>query len=284
MAFSLPRKNRYMISLALRFDDSSATSNHALESAIFEAAQRHRQPITVAAIPYRQKGDARVPLSSANSGHLLDAHRCGVIEIALHGYSHEPSGVTPAGKPTEFWGTPRAQQLQRIRDGQHVLEEMFGSKIRGFVPPWNTSDAATLSALNDLGFAYISGEESIPARLVGLMSLPRTCQMVDLRRVVTAARPFAWMYPILIAVVHHYDFIESGSELARTSLNDFAALLEWVADQPYLRRSTLAELALEKRGALGQLHTLTRFLPSRFRHFVPRDCLVSVPQLLSFLH
>lgn len=273
-----------MISLALRFDDPSATSDHALESAIFDAAQRHAQQMTVAAIPYRQRGSTHVQLSSANCGPLLDAHSCGLIEIAQHGYSHDRLGSTPAGEPTEFWGTPPELQSQRVQGGQSVLENLFGSKVRGFVPPWNTSDAATLAALSELGFTYVSGGESTPRCPASLKNLPRTCQMADLKRVITEARPHAWMSPILIAVLHHYDFVESGSELARISLRNFGELLKWIADQPYLKRTSLGELSLQETGSLGDLRTMRRLLPWRLQRYVPRDCLVSVPQPLSFLH
>lgn len=277
--------DRHMIRLALRFDDPSATSDHALESAIFAEAERFAQSLTVAVVPFQKTAQGDIPLDAGNCGPLLDAHRCGIIEIAQHGCSHERMGSTPTGEPSEFFGLPQIQQLQRIQEGRKVLEALFGSKIKGFVPPWNTADTTTQTVLKELGFNYISGgQRDAPPPSAGILTLPRTCQLVEVTQKISAIRSFEWMQPILVAVLHHYDFIESGSEKARISLRDFAALLEWIAEQRYVTRVKLEEISIRHSGSLGTLRTLRGSLPWRFRRFLPEDCLVPVPNLLSFFH
>jgi peptidoglycan/xylan/chitin deacetylase (PgdA/CDA1 family) len=274
-----------MIRVALRFDDPSATSDHALEAAIFQKLERHGVPITVAAIPYRQRNGDYVALSADHAGHLLQARRAGVIEIALHGYSHEERGGSARGAPSEFAGVPAAEQRRLIEAGRAVLKDAFGCNIAGFVPPFNTCDAMTVAALHDLGFTYLSAGLDAP-RDPKLAWLPRSCQMVDIQAAVVAARRDAWLGPVVIGVMHHYDFHESGSPQARIDLAGFAERLAWIAAQPDIEVLTLDGLARAccRHTHLSQLRGLHRLLPWRLRQRLPVGHLLPVPNLSCSFH
>lgn len=280
-----PERHSYsMIRVALRFDDPSATSDHALEAAIFQKLERHGVPITVAAIPYRQRDGDYVALSADHAGHLLQAQRAGLVEIALHGYSHEERGGGDHGAPSEFAGVPALEQRRLIEAGRAVLQDAFGCDISGFVPPFNTCDAMTVGALRDLGFAYLSAGFETP-RDPKLAWLPRSCQMVDIQAAVVAARRDAWFGPVVIGVMHHYDFHESGSSQARIDLEGFAERLAWIVAQPDIEVLTLDGLAREcgRRTHLSQLSGLQRLLPWRLRQRLPAQHLLRIPNLpLSF--
>lgn len=231
-----------MIRLALRFDDPSATSDQALEEGIFAAARAAGIPLTVAVIPVRNQAGERVHLTEARADHLIQAHHDGVVEVAQHGYSHEPAQTwkTP---PSEFRDVDFDSQITHICAGRTVLEELFGKTITGFVPPWNTFDATTTSALVQRGFRYLSAGGEMDADCAsGLSYLPRTCQMTALQATLDAIGPFSPLDPVVIAVMHHYDFVESGNPQAATDLNRFGALLQSLSRNARLRVSTLSGL------------------------------------------
>jgi predicted deacetylase len=274
-----------MIRVALRFDDPSATSDHALEAAIFEKLECHGVPITVAAIPYRQRNGDYVALSADHAGHLRQAQRAGLVEIALHGYSHEERGGGAHTAPSEFSGVPALEQRRLIEAGRAVLQGAFGCDITGFVPPFNTCDAMTVGALRDLGFAYLSASFDAP-RDSKLAWLPRSCQMVDIQAAVVAARRDAWLGPVVIGVMHHYDFHESGSPEARIDLEGFAERLAWIVAQPDIAVLTLDGLARAsgRRTHLSQLSGLQRVLPWRLRQRLPAQHLLRIPNLTFPFH
>jgi len=271
-----------MIRLALRFDDPSATSDRSLEEGIFAAARTAGIPLTVAVIPFRNQAGEQVGLTEARAAHLIQAQRDGIIEVAQHGYCHEPE--TPGQKPpSEFSGQDFDRQLEKISQGRSVLEALFGKSITGFVPPWNTFDARTSGALAQIGFRYLSAGWEMDADCSpDLVYLPRTCQMTELQAVLHALRTFDSLDPVVVAVMHHYDFAESGNPQATTDLNRFGALLQSLGRDARLQVSTLSTLtdaactSLQNRirqNAWGSLHwRLQRRLPSRalFRQAWPR--------------
>jgi len=271
-----------MIRLALRFDDPSATSDRALEEGIFAAARTAGIPLTVAVIPFRNQAGEQVGLTEARAAHLIQAQRDGIIEVAQHGYCHEPesAGQKP---PSEFSGVDFGRQLERISQGRSALEALFGKAIAGFVPPWNTFDAGTSHALAQSGFRYLSAGWEMDAGCVpGLAYLPRTCQMTELPSVLDALRAFDSLDPVVVAVMHHYDFAESGNPQATTDLYRFGALLQSLGRDGRLQVSTLSGLADAACGSLQNrvrqnawsgLHwQLQRRLPRRalFRQGWPR--------------
>lgn len=271
-----------MIRLALRFDDPSATSDQALEEGILAAARAADIPLTLAVIPFKQQSGELVRLTSTRADHLIRAHRDAVIEVAQHGYCHEPQNVGTK-PPSEFRGVDFVQQLERIRNGRATLEELFGKGVAGFVPPWNTYDARTTRALVECGFRYISaGEEIDSDGESSLAYLPRTCQMTDLQRTLDAIIPFAPLDPVVIAVMHHYDFVESGNPQATTDLDHFSALLQRLRHDPRLQISTLSGLTnspcatlpsrLRQRAWEGLHWRIRRRLPAHamFQHPWPR--------------
>ncbi|MDD5405241.1 MAG: DUF2334 domain-containing protein, partial [Sulfuricella sp.] len=234
-----------MIRLALRFDDPSATSDRGLEEAIFAAAQTAGIPLTVAVIPFRRQEGGLIPLSRERAAHLLDAQRAGVIEVAQHGYCHESSrgGKRP---PSEFMGEDASRQIELIGEGRALLGTIFDKTVSGFVPPWNTFDANTTQALEKLKYGYLSASWELDAGCSpGLSYLPRTCLMVELQETLSALEAFASLDPVVVAVMHHHDFSESGNPLAPSDLNRFKVLLQTLTRHERVQTMTLSKLAGE---------------------------------------
>lgn len=263
-----------MIRLVLRLDDPSATSNQAIEAAILDALARHGLCATFAVIPYRGPAGDLVPMTSARAGAMRDALQGGVLDVALHGHSH--TNVAVAGKPSEFIGVPLAQQHQQLAAGRALLEDVFERRIGGFVPPWNSFDAATLEALETLGFDHLSANVGhAPMRPTPLRLLPLTCHLADFKQAVAEARRFIRWQPVIVVVMHHYDFPGGDAPVFRETA-EFDAWLAWIAAQTDIEVTTLSRLAASLSPAASQrvfqLHRLRDRLPWRFRGHFPGLC------------
>ena len=232
-----------MIRLAFRLDDPSATSKRELEEGIIQHLSTHSLKASFAVIPFRFIGGEKVPLTSDRASHMVDASRRGILEIAQHGYSHTRNVNSTPGKPSEFVGLGAVQQLALIGEGKNLLEGVFGCEVNGFVPPWNSLDAETLTAVRQLGFGYVSAGCSIGRPPKGLSAIPITCRINEVEQAVSEARSYLGLHTIVVSLMHHYDFAEAGEPNPRTDLARFEALLEWVSRQPDLDVVTLAGMA-----------------------------------------
>ncbi len=240
-----------MIRVALRFDDPSAVSLHDLEEDIFSALDAFGVPATVAAIPHAldDAGHA-APITADAVPHLVKAARAGIIEVAQHGYAHRSLNKTTSGANSEFFGVPAQRQEQMIDEGRRRLGMVFGRPPAGFVPPWNTYDEATLEILARQGFQYISASfgPHVP-KPSPLKNIPRSCQLTMLREALAEARKYQGTKPIIVPIVHHYDFIESGAAEAAMDLPEFRELLGWLKAQPDVHCLRIGELAASTSAA-----------------------------------
>lgn len=267
-----------MIHLAFRLDDPSETSHQGVEAGILETLQRHGVPATFAVIPFRIVDGTRRSLSAVRAQPLVEAHRAGLVEVAQHGHVHLRRHPEPAA-PTEFCGRTCAEQLALIGEGKQHLESIFGGRVCGFVPPWNSYDAATASSLVELGFTYLSAGWQIPAADHGaLRLLPRTAQLKDFDTAFSEALRFEAARPIVVFVLHHYDFAESGNASAPLDLPRFGQMLARARAHPGTRVSTLSQLsqalpANRRRVALQQRLTDNPILG----RLLPRSSLLDAP-------
>jgi len=278
-----------MIKIILRFDDPSATSDHLLERQIIECLGSKDAKATFAVIPFKCRENEHDYTDISWAYHLIKGQLSGITEIALHGFSHEKRGYTPQGSPTEFDGIAVDTQEKMIREGVDHLRTIFGkNSISGFVPPWNSYDKDTLQALENQRLRYISAGAIYPGKYkTSVMHLPRTCQFIDIKRAVAEARRYAKLNPKVIAVMHHYDFIENGTKTARLSLSQFSELLTWINAQSDLSFHTLGELADTDTPQANMRHLnwqpyITK-LPWRIKKYLPKQCLVDAPLWRIFL-
>jgi len=233
-----------VIPIAFRFDDPSPASDRALEVEILRRFAERGVPLTVAVIPVCRVNGASMELEGAHVEHIAPLARAGLVEVALHGYAHEERNRTPDGDPTEFWGVPLAQQRELLKSGQRCLAAVFGAAPEGFVPPWNTFDAATVAAARAEGFRYISAAREVPRAADGHVPLvPISCSVSQVWTAVPEAERFRTLEPVVIAVLHHYDFKESGATNSRLDLAELDRILDWVAGHPALESATVSRLA-----------------------------------------
>ena len=266
-----------MIDVAIRFDDPSAVSDHALERNLLDLLAKHGLPATFAVIPCA----SGQPVCANSVPHLVEAARMGTVEIAQHGFDHESR--SPRGTPpSEFTGIALAEQTSRIAAGRAILREVFGTPVVGFVPPFNTFDEGTCVALATQGFQYLSaGAEHGPAARTNLALVPRTCQITSLRAAINEARRRPGRSVAIIAVIHHYDMKEYGNPMAALSMQDLSALLAWLREQGDVRLNTLADLS-RRYDVRTWSRAVRRYRWVRRRHWriqalFPNHCLMLQP-------
>jgi peptidoglycan/xylan/chitin deacetylase (PgdA/CDA1 family) len=258
-----------MIRVALRLDDPSETSNRQVEAGILDALQEAGIPATFGVIPFRMVNGARVALSPERAAPLIEAQRSRTMEVALHGYLHVSCSTD--GRKSEFRDVPLPEQLERITEGRDHLEQIFGQRPTGFIPPWNSYDRQTLTALEQAGFSYVSANWDLSEDYRGPLDIiPLTCQLTDLKSAVQEARRYCSARPLIVAIMHHYDFAESGDGSARLDLAGFRSLVHWLAEQPDLAAVRLgdANAKVGLRHALAQqrlrkMPLISRFVPTR---------------------
>lgn len=256
-----------MITISLRFDDPSPTSDHALEREIFGILGELGITATVAVVPFGVDSSGYVPLTRDNVPHLIEAHTNGTIEVAQHGWAHEHIADSPQGSPSEFCGVPAEEQYRRIEEGYVQLEKAFGQPIRGFIPPWNTYDDVTARRLVAQGYGYLSGTlVTPPAPGIPLCVIPRTCDVHQLREAYSEASRHRAQPTTIVVIMHHYDFIEYGPKPGKLSLQEFRAALIWLKQQPEVQFICLQQLATDL-GVAGSQAALRRHLKKDHLHW-----------------
>ncbi len=178
------------IYVVFRNDDPSAISDAEHEKRIMEIFERYQIPQTFGIIPnvVEDCHDA-----NCRQYHLLSENQemlnllkkwCkeGLIEIALHGYTHQTNPLHPTKEKlrdikeyggqsrekrlsylpvnpegySEFRGLSYEEQLQRIFRGKQLLETWFGALVTTFILPWNSHDENTIRAAKEAGIKLVS--------------------------------------------------------------------------------------------------------------------------------
>jgi len=263
------------VNVVFRFDDYSARSSTDMELRIIDAFRKNEASITIGVIPFICDGDVHdpspkdiVPLTSIKGDILKNGFKNGILDIALHGYSHQ---TINAEKMTEFSGLAYNSQVERLAKGKKLLEGMIDAPVTTFVPPWNKYDLNTLRALEELGFSTLSasknGEATEDSKLI--FFLPASSDLSRLRDAVKAARTSSDTQPVIVVLFHAYDFKEIDEKLGSITYQEFSDLLNWLKSQGDVRLLSISQATkvindlsanrflLNKRN-----HTLSRLLPS----------------------
>ncbi|HUT04559.1 MAG TPA: DUF2334 domain-containing protein [bacterium] len=226
-----------MITVVFRYDDYSTVSKTDTEVRIIEVFKKYSISCTFGVVPYmvaRDRTDAGpqglVPLSPSKAEILKNAIESGAVEVALHGYSHQSIGLGPGN--SEFRGLKYEEQLERIKDGRRLLQNMVGMQVALFIPPWNTYDLDTLKALEELGLRCIcaSNKYGVGACSSRLRFLPKTCGPHQLRSAVRAARKLSDPECIIVALFHEYE-IEAPGEQMKLTFAQLEQILAWLKSQ-----------------------------------------------------
>jgi peptidoglycan/xylan/chitin deacetylase (PgdA/CDA1 family) len=276
-----------IVHIVLRFDDPSATSDHALEREILAILGELDLPATVAVVPFASSAEGLVPVTHDNVPHLVAAHAAGNIEVAQHGYAHQHMTSSPNGSPSEFWGVPADAQQRCIDAGRDQLKLTFGAQVRGFIPPWNTYDGITAHHLAARGYDYLSGSlVTPPDHKMSFCLIPCTCAVHQLRQAYAEARRHPFLSHTIVVIMHHYDFLEGTEQPGKLSLHAFRETLHWLKQQPGVQFITMERLA-KNLGISGSHAVLRRHLKKerlhwRLQRLLPRTLLMTHPLWMYF--
>jgi Uncharacterized protein conserved in bacteria (DUF2334) len=234
------------ISVIFRFDDYSARSSADAELRIIEDFRRNQLTVTFAVVPFVCDGDIHsssaqgtIPLTSLKVDILKNAFDEGVLDVALHGYSHQ---TIISGQTTEFSGLDYDHQLERLAKGKKFLEDAINAPITTFVPPWNTYDLNTLQALEKLGFSTFSaGISGKAAKKSKLTFLPASVDLSQLRDSIESARTCPEDQPVVVALFHEYDFKEISEKHGIVTYQEFSSLLNWLNSQEDVRVISISQ-------------------------------------------
>ena len=237
------------IKIVFRLDDPSAISPIEIENNLIDILCKHEVTFTFAIIPNVTLGNFRESISSGNA--LLPKDKIqlfkkgadsNVIDIALHGFEHKTISKN-GDSHTEFRGDDLGNQIKKIREGKKILEDQIGLPITTFIPPWNTYDENTINALRENNITCISSNRYQPAGNKNSISyLPITIELPDLKSAVEITRKADTPDPVIIVLLHPYDFTESGDDRAKYGCNDVDKLLSWVGAQQDLEVRSISQL------------------------------------------
>jgi peptidoglycan/xylan/chitin deacetylase (PgdA/CDA1 family) len=250
--------NARRIAVVFRFDDYDRANAQA-GTELLAFFQKHHVPCTYGITPFETAtGESSLdpekclPMDKETAGKLDAAVRSGLVEVALHGFTHSANAAVPAstrsGGSSEFSGLDYLTQLRMLSAGKGTLESLYRVRITTFVPPWNSYDENTLLALDNLGFEVISASSDRHSiTTIGhsqkLRFLPCTCDLGDLREAVEAARRSSDHDALIVVLLHPYDFVAFDPARGKFTYEYSGDLLSWLASQPDVATRTLAEAA-----------------------------------------
>jgi peptidoglycan/xylan/chitin deacetylase (PgdA/CDA1 family) len=235
-SYSQAKETDRLVHVIFRYDDYSANSVTVAELKIIETFRKHGIPITFGVIPFKVAGDVHdpsvqnlLPLDSVKGEILKTGYEEGIIDISMHGYSHQSNSSEYL---SEFANLEYQEQLMRLSAGKAYLENLTGAKVTTFLPPWNTYDLNTLSALEESGFSTISAnKKGLVSKSSNLSYLPVSCGLTELKDAVKAARNSTDMQPLVVALLHDYDFLEFNDVTGLLTFQEFFDLIDWVSAQ-----------------------------------------------------
>ena len=263
------------VKVVFRFDDYSARSSTAMELRIIDAFRNNEASFTIGVIPFICADDVHdpspqdiVPLTTKKADILRTGYEDGILDIALHGYSHQTNN---AENMMEFSSLDYNIQIERLAKGKRFLEHVIGAPVTTFIPPWNKYDLNTLRALEELGFSTLSaddgGEVTEHAKINFL--LPNTCFLLQLRDAVKAARTSSSSQPLIVVLFHEYDFKEIDEKRGSIHYQEFSDLMNWLKFQKDVQLLSISQATTlindlgAKRFLLNKRHRfLNSLLPS----------------------
>jgi peptidoglycan/xylan/chitin deacetylase (PgdA/CDA1 family) len=234
------------INVVFRYDDYAWNSVTSAELKIIEAFSKNRVPITFGVIPFKVAGDVHdpspqdlMPLDSLKAEILKSGFEEGILEISMHGYSHQTNGSEDL---SEFANLVFEEQVKRLSTGKEFLQHVTGAPVRTFIPPWNTYDTNTLSAMEETGFSTLSAnKKGLVLSGSNINYLPTSCGLTELKDAVRAARKSSDNQPLVVVLLHDYDFLDINPQTGEITFQDFTNLMDWVSAQEDLRILSISQ-------------------------------------------
>lgn len=237
------------IDLIFRYDDYSATSDLDFSYKLLSVLDRYQTPVLFGIIPITEANNEYhdpaifnnelLPINEENVLFLRRGIDSGLIDIAMHGYSHQNNNGEEA---SEFTNLDLQSQMERLSAGKAILEENIGHDVSIFIPPWNEYDHNTLIALEQLGFTAISARgRGVRSNEVNLSYFPFSCTLENLRNGIDQVNVEKKEHVTVIVLFHEYEFKDNSTEEGIITFKDFSRLLRWINKQQNIRIIHLSE-------------------------------------------
>ncbi len=214
--------------------DYGSPSPYALpEKMVLQYHIDNRIPALISIIPARFGKDPQL-IDQIKEGITL-----GIFTVGIHGWLHEP-----------FDSLSQDMQTAKMRYGKSRLEEVLGTKVLAFVPPYAKFNNDTIRALARNGLTLMSSsiyEGDIPREEDDILFIPQTVTTAEADpgtdtwtqlqfESITRQIEESWAsYGAAILVIHPRQFIdESGDDRWKT----YVQVIEWIQanDGEILRR------------------------------------------------
>lgn len=168
---------------AIRLDDITPDMDWEKFYAFKKILDAHKIRPLIGVVPFNE--DDNLKQGSMKSDYpsvLKELQQQGWV-IALHGYKHlyttKKGGLFPLNHFSEFAGVPYEKQRDMIQKGKAQLEDL-GIHTDIFMAPAHSFDRATLKALKENGFNYITdGFSKTPYRRDEITFLPVSVRRSD---------------------------------------------------------------------------------------------------------
>jgi peptidoglycan/xylan/chitin deacetylase (PgdA/CDA1 family) len=242
--FALACSTDNEVTVIFRYDDYSAKSNTTLEVALIEVFRRHGFPLAIGVVPTIARNtnlplpeteNSLRPLTDEKFAILREAMADGTVEVALHGLTHQRIA---ADTKSEFQGRSYEDQLERIVRGKEFLEKGLNTKIRVFIPPWNSFDSETIRALEATELDILSSRiEHYEQDAGSLKHLPVLVTLQDLRPFIELMRVTPEVKLPVVVVMHAKDF----GATPHWDLSELESSLRWIKDVGYVRGRHFAD-------------------------------------------
>jgi hypothetical protein len=235
-----------------------------------EAFRKHGIPITFGVIPFKVSGDPEdpsprdlIPLDSVKGNILRAGYEDGILDISMHGYSHQTNSPDYL---SEFANLDYDGQVEKLTEGKKYLENITGARVTTFLPPWNTYDLNTLSALEETGFTILSAnKKGLAVKGSNLQYLPISCELPELQDAVKAARNSSDDQPLVVALLHDYDFLDINNVIGVLTYREFFDLIDWVSAQDDVRIISIGQAGeiIEDLSAERAIRTKRIYYPEK---------------------
>jgi predicted deacetylase len=244
------------ITVVFRYDDYSSLSSAEIETNVLNLFQKMKIGCTVGVVPFICAGDGHnpapqevIPLTVKKFEILKKLSENDLLEVALHGYSHQYTGRRHpffsdfhGVNYTEFYGMEYSEQLARLEKGKSYLEELFQKKVTTFIPPWNSYDLNTILALEKSNFECLSaGPRGDVKKNSRIKYLPETCGIIELKNVIENLRKRRDIEPVIVVEMHPTDFSVKNNNLTIMSLAPLENILSWTKNQKDISILTIEE-------------------------------------------
>ena len=230
-----------------RFDDYPNNKMDAQEQLIRFFVDKDI-PLTIAVIP------DRLAEYSPDASQFLRTLEDSPCEIALHGFSHA-SYIAECAHESEFHGLAHHKQKELVAAGLDVFQGALHMTPWTFIPPHNSYDETTVRVLEECGIRCLSAGVGLCAAPLeeidhrSLLCLPASCDLFDLRYLLSEGRLPPGLYVVL---THIYDYYESDDDRAFISMEGLAELLSVLQKFPGAEFYTVSGLTRSDPNAFGR--------------------------------